>query len=169
MSNKHCSNQESGFTFLELMFVLAVISILAIFAVPRYEAVKENYRLEGAAQKVVSQLNYGKQMAMDKRETITIVFQEDRVGVYRNDQGTLELTGPALLYQGGVTFSRANNPWLVEVHEDADNPSSILLGWGVRYNFRGFPLENGAIQLHISEGNSIRISIGEQTGTIEIE
>lgn len=165
---------DRGFTLLELMFVLAVISILAIFGVPGYDAVKENYYLEGAAQKAASQLHYGQQMAMDKRQTVYIVFQEDQVGVYMAVDGMLELTAPALPYEGGVTFSIANNTWLAEnednkIHDDLDDPSSPFLGWGVRYNFRGFALDAGTIRLEASSGQKICILITEGTGRVIID
>jgi len=159
-----------GFTLLELMFVIAIIAILATYGVPKYNAVKEQSRLESAAQKTVSQLEYGKQMAMDKRKNIYIIFQSDRVGVYRENAGSYELTGPALFYEGGISFSPADNTWLDERYENIT--SGPLLGRGLGYNYRGFLIEDedhGIIVLKSAEGQSVNINISRYTGKIDIQ
>lgn len=156
--------RDKGFTLLELMFVIAIIGILTAYAVPKYHAVKDVYNLEGAAQKAVSQLHYAKQMGMDKRETIYTVFQSDKVGVYRDNNGSLELIGPALEYEGGVYFHPVLNMWMEEVYENLDSGPS--LGWMVRFTPRGFALDNGTVVLKSLSDQTIRVNIAEQTGKI---
>ncbi len=146
------------------MFVIAIVGILTAYAIPKYNAVQDEYRLEGAAQRAVSQLHYAKQMGMDKRETVYTVFQPDKVGVYRVINGSLELTGPALEYEGGVYFHPTLNTWMEEVYEDVE--SGPLVGWGVRFNYRGFALDNGTVILKSLSGETVGINIAEQTGKI---
>lgn len=164
--NRYNKRSDSAFTLIELMFVLAIISILAIVSVPKYQAIKENYRLEGAAQTAISQLNYGKQQAMDTRETVYIIFQSDNVGVYREMSGILELTAPAIRYEGGVTFSAGNSAWMYEAHQNPVDSSSPIVGKAVRYNYRGFALDNGKIRLESSGGQTVCILVSEVTGRI---
>lgn len=61
-------NQESqrGFTLIELMCVLAVVSILAVVAVPKYRAMTDYYRLQSSVQTVTSFVRYAKQRALDE-------------------------------------------------------------------------------------------------------
>lgn len=159
--------RDKGFTLIELLFVIAIAGILAAYAVPKYHAVQDVYRLEGAAQRAVSQLQYAKQMAADKRETVYTVFQTDKVGVYMEDDGSLKLTGPALAYEGGVYFHHTLNIWMDEVYEDID--SGDALGWGVRFDYRGFSLDNGTILLKSPSGQTICINISAQTGKIAMD
>lgn len=69
-------NQENqrGFTLIELMFVLAVISILAVVGVPKYRAMTDYYRLQSSVQTVTSFVRYAKQRALDEHVNNYVVI-----------------------------------------------------------------------------------------------
>lgn len=155
-----------GFTLLELCLVITIIGLLAAYGIPKYYSVIEDYRLEYAAQTVSSQLQYGKQMAMDKRETVYVVFTPDRVGLYRLNGSSLEPVGQPRFYEGGVFFDSNDNSWLPEIYGNLT--SGQFLGWGLKYNFRGFVEESGSIVLKVSSGKTISVVVAEKTGRITV-
>ena len=57
-------NAERGFTIIELMVVLAVLAIVATFAVPSFQRVIENNRLATEANRIFSAMSYARSEAV---------------------------------------------------------------------------------------------------------
>lgn len=57
-------NAERGFTIIELMVVLAVLAIVATFAVPSFQHVIENNRLATEANRIFSAMSYARSEAV---------------------------------------------------------------------------------------------------------
>ena len=56
------------------MCVLAVVSILAVVAVPKYRAMTDYYRLQSSVQTVTSFVRYAKQRALDEHVNNYVVI-----------------------------------------------------------------------------------------------
>lgn len=124
---------QHGFTLLEVMIVLAVISILTLVTVPRYAAVTEHYRLEGSARTVMERLRYAKQLAIEQRQSVY-------VGLTTGDVRLLSGTSPALQgldepkhYATGVAFVPSASTGLLSF-TDVNSVSYQ----GLYYNWQGF-------------------------------
>jgi len=65
---------ESGFTMIELFIVIALMSIMAAFAVPNYMSWIPNYKLKTAIQEVFSNFQKAKLTAIKMNVNCTVTF-----------------------------------------------------------------------------------------------
>ncbi len=166
---KECNDGKQGFTLIELMIVIAVISILAIVSVPKYQAITEHYKLESTAQIVVGQLRYAKQLAMDQRKGIYLVLDTNTVEVL--DAGNKEYGG-LQAFESGINFdtsSAENNGLMIESGKAKGLPHVV-------YDPRGFidnsPVNGEAVNIVLSgvrSGSSVVIVVELETGNIRLE
>lgn len=63
-----------GFTLLELVLVLAIITTLATIAAPRYGAALARYRTDAAARRIVEDLAFGRATAKSTSRSIVLDF-----------------------------------------------------------------------------------------------
>lgn len=157
------TNRNLGFTLIELMLVIAVIGILAVVTVPKYQAVTNHYHLESSAQKVVGQLRYAKQVAMDQRKTIYLVMDTDNARVF--DASNKEY-GSSQAFNRGVNFDKASAETNgLTVSSDKMNGLPY-----VEYDYQGFVKETEAIKVVLSSKNStVTIVVEPLTGNIKIQ
>lgn len=90
-----------GFTLIEVMLVIAVIGILTLVTVPKYQGLINQVHLDSSAQTVVGRLHYAKQLAMDQRQTIYVVFNGNTIQLL--DQ-SYQLIGDPQPFDGGVSL-----------------------------------------------------------------
>ncbi len=152
----------NGFTLIELMIVIAVISILAMVTAPKYAALKGQYRLEAAAQSIISELGYAKQYAMDQRKEVSIILTEAEVQVM--DHGVILDTKH---FETGVKFdsSQIQNAWLGDIRHPSTNQ---WLGKGLNVDNRGFNTQSGTIILVNPSGRRVGVKIEEKTGYLSL-
>ena len=68
------SRDHNGFTLLELLVVLVLISILSALVAPRVGNSIRNMTLTGAAQKIAASLRYARSKAVSEKETYIAVL-----------------------------------------------------------------------------------------------
>ncbi|QTA92790.1 pilus assembly FimT family protein [Desulfonema magnum] len=68
--------KNSGFTLIELFVTMALMAILAAFAVPNIMKWVPNYRLKSAVQDTFSNFQRAKLMAAKRNITCTIIFNQ---------------------------------------------------------------------------------------------
>lgn len=143
------TDKMQGFTLLELMIVLAVISILTVVTVPKYQSVKTHYRLQASAQTVVSELGYAKQYAMDYRKKVSVLFQEDGVTLVDENGAVIALKS----FEPGVKFDFSRNSWF---------------GGGLTFDKKGFNAQTGTIVLTHTSGRTVGVKIQDKTGYLTV-
>lgn len=151
-------DSHSGFTLIEVMIVIAVISILAVVTIPRYQGLQDHYHLEASTRIVINNLRQAKQLAMDQRKTVT-------VGLTSNNVKIFDL--PVQDLDKGIQFDGAGSTGL-----------TLREFWAcVSYDYRGFvipvpdqPLQNVRVVLSsVRTGRSVAIILEAQTGKTTIE
>jgi prepilin-type N-terminal cleavage/methylation domain-containing protein len=111
-----------GFTFAELMLVVAIIGILSVLAAPTLFSYIQTSALQAGARELVTAINLGRQLAIARNTTVCVEVTgtnirlrtggclgtiwtgpgTDSAGVIRiSDPGTLQITAPG----GNVVFT----------------------------------------------------------------
>lgn len=72
-------NKRKGFSLIELMIVIAIISIIAALAVPSFENIIRKQKVIGEANRLFSLLYFAKSEAIKRNVVITICKSDNRV------------------------------------------------------------------------------------------
>jgi prepilin-type N-terminal cleavage/methylation domain-containing protein len=92
------SQDEGGFTLVELIVVIGIIALMAALSLPAIGRFIRNYRIRGATQQVVSEIQAARNKAIVKNANLGVVFLVTSPTTYRfvveDDQtGTSTVTG----------------------------------------------------------------------------
>jgi prepilin-type N-terminal cleavage/methylation domain-containing protein len=108
-----------GFTFAELMLVVAIIGILSVLAAPTLFAYIQTSALQAGARELVTAINLGRQLAIARNTTVCVEVTgtnirlrtggclgtiwtgpgTDSTGVIKiSDPGTLQISGPNVVF-----------------------------------------------------------------------
>lgn len=155
-----------GFTLIEVMLVIAVIGILAVVTVPKYQALIGQIHLDSSAQIVTGRLHYAKQMAMDQRKKVYVVFQGNTIQLF--DQSYQPIGDPQP-FDMGVSFNQTQSQGLTTITNGMNT-----FGLGLSYNNQGFVLATGgnlgfAANIALTStrsGRSVSINLGAGTGYV---
>jgi len=149
--SKPIENRDSGFTMIELIVVIACIAVLTAVAVPSVSAWLPRYRLQSAANEVLSDMQFARMAAIKNSQdcemnftassnqyTVSSVSKTVVLGDYGNG---VKFEGP-----GGETFTSAtitfNSRGMSDggyVYLSNDNNSAY---------YRIGPLTSGVIKFH---------------------
>jgi type IV fimbrial biogenesis protein FimT len=72
---------QKGFSLVEVLIVIGILVILAGIAIPQMRGIIENYRLNGAARLVWSDMQNAKMTAVRENRSIRVVFTNPAPGV----------------------------------------------------------------------------------------
>ena len=67
-------NKQSGFTLIELIVIIAIVTIFAGIAVPNFLSYMPKYRLNGAARQVMGDLMAARMQAVSQNTTVTVAW-----------------------------------------------------------------------------------------------
>lgn len=65
---------ERGFTLLEMLIVISIIGIIALFGLPAYEQVAPNLALSSVSKDISTDLRYAQQLAVTEQVIYSIIF-----------------------------------------------------------------------------------------------
>jgi prepilin-type N-terminal cleavage/methylation domain-containing protein len=136
--------KDTGFTLHELMVVIAIISILATFAVPNVLNWLPRQRVGGAAMDVMSAVEFARSRAISDNVTVDVNFDfgNDRLTVVNPD---------------GVTL------FLKEMPADVDLTDSGL-GTPLQFDSRGFASQSGLVTVENTSDATLSRNISVTLG-----
>lgn len=70
-------NKQSGFTLIELIIIIAIMSILAGIAIPNFLSYMPKHRLNGAARQVMGDLMAARMKAVKENNRFRVFFLDD--------------------------------------------------------------------------------------------
>lgn len=73
LTGKRLANN-SGFSFIEMSWVMVCMGIILAIAVPSFTKYLRSSRLVGSSNELMSDLHYARSLAVSKRQTYKIVF-----------------------------------------------------------------------------------------------
>ena len=85
--------KNGGFTLLELLVALALVTILAAFSVPHWGTLLPTYRLRSAARQLRSELSRIKMKAASETARFRLVFSASKYSVQRREGTTYRPIG----------------------------------------------------------------------------
>jgi len=94
-----------GFTLIEILIALMIMSIMAAIAVPRYNALIKNYKLMNAARVVWLDLYRAKMMAIKQGRAIRVDFTAISYSIVRVDTAAVLLSRNLSVDYPGITFN----------------------------------------------------------------
>lgn len=146
-----------AFTLIELVFVLAIVAVLAAIGAPRYNTSMANYRAESAAQRVKADLLLAASSARTTGSSRTIVFYPTDNQYFLPELSANDRSGD------NYAVSLAKAPYSATLISAAFESTA-----DVTFNGFGFPDKSGQVVLQ-SGGVEKIITLDAATGEIAIE
>jgi prepilin-type N-terminal cleavage/methylation domain-containing protein len=159
-----------GFTLVELLIVIAIISIAALTAIPMMSSAA-SVQIRSAANMLAADLEYAKSMAISRAQNFSMVFDAS-MDTYRiEDQNGNVLPHPVKKgFNYIIDFQSDGRLKKVDiVSVDFDTTSEVKFDYlGSPYNGNNNPLNNGVISLQAG-GTTTTIMVEPVTGYISIQ
>ena len=142
--------KKSGFTLLELLITVALISILAAFAIPSMRSFSQNDRLTTNINTMIGHLAYARSEAVKRHAQVSICISNDTVGCTGGnwEDGWIVYVDA----NANGTFDAATvNEDILRVNQALDGNNTLTptaaYGTQVTYDNRGFVTATGGFLL----------------------
>ena len=107
---KGTASTQKGFTLVEAIIVIFIISIVTAIAIPQFQKMATNANLRAAARDLVADFSSLKQRAMSENMTYKITFNDaediNNYAIQQKEGATIQIKTPALF--GGIRIFSAS-------------------------------------------------------------
>jgi len=152
-----------GFTIVEIIIVVVIISIAALVAVPMMSSAG-SVQLRAAANMVLADLEYAKSMAISRGQNYSVEFDINTESYCVKDQTDTVIEHPVTRKPYVISFK--NDSRLNRVDIISANFSGIA---SVTFDCLGSPVNNGGDVVLQAGGNTSTVTVEPVTGFITIK
>ena len=99
---------KSGFTLMEMLVVLAIISIMLGVGVPFFRTSSQRAKLKAAVRGIISLLNYARMTAVGERNQVKALLEEGCIRIYVRHNDSWQSAGKQYCIPPGVMVSLNN-------------------------------------------------------------
>ncbi|MBI1338255.1 MAG: prepilin-type N-terminal cleavage/methylation domain-containing protein [Phycisphaera sp.] len=146
------SATDRAFSLIELVLVLAIVTVLATLAMPRYFSAQQRYRADAAARSIAMELEHARDMAQATSRSVTVAFD------VTNNRCVLT-----------VADDGQTRPRQTELSDDARIKSASFTGsTAVTFDGYGQASADGSVVV-TSGGYAKTVTLTAQTGQTEVK
>ncbi len=159
-----------GFTLVEHLIVIAIITIAALTAIPMMSSAA-SVQIRSAANMITADLEYAKSMAISRAQKFSVMFDKNTESYWIEDQDGIVIPHPVKKgFNYVIDFQndgRLNKVDIVDA--DFDATSEVKFDYlGSPYNGNSTPLNSGVISLQAG-GTTTTVTVEAVTGFISIQ
>ena len=153
---------KSGFTLIEIIIVVVILSIAAMAAIPLMSSASD-VQIRSASNLIAADLEYAKSMAISRGQNYTVVFDaaNNSYGIYK--KGETDPIQHPVKKGFDYVMNFTNDSRLGKV----DITGVSFTDGTVEFDCLGSPTEGGSITLD-ADGNTATITVEPVTGYISI-
>jgi prepilin-type N-terminal cleavage/methylation domain-containing protein len=159
-----------GFTLVELLIVIAIISIAALTAIPMMSSAA-SMQIRSAANMLAADLEYAKSLAISRAQYFSVVFDVGADSYQIEDQYGNVLPHPVRKgFNYVIDFQNDGRLDKVDIISvDFDTTNEVKYDYlGSPYNGGGTPLNSGVVSLQAG-GATTTITVEPVTGFVSIQ
>ncbi len=159
---KSAWRKASGFTLIEIIIVVVILSIAAMAAIPLMSSASD-VQIRSAANLIAADLEYAKSMAISRGQNYSVVFNEGENSYQIEDQSDTVIPHPVKKgFDYAMNFTNDSRLGKVDI-------TNINFGGAstVEFDCLGSPDEGGSIILN-ANGITATITVEPVTGYISI-
>ena len=160
--------QQAGFSLLELLITVAIISILAMVAAPSFQSMMENNQTLTLANQLISAFNYARSESVKRRKPVTVCARNT---LGNGCSSTDTFINGWIVYEGTTPPTNSTTNLIIGDTQvkagdmELSSSSSTILR-SITYTITGSAKNSGTIYIRSAGINKRKIVISMNTGRV---